>query len=603
MAIAENHLPAGTLLNHGVYRIEKVLGQGGFGITYLAIDLSLERRVAIKEFFPKEFCNRDQTTSHVKPAVMEKNEFYARMRQKFIKEARSIAALDNPGIIKIFAAFEENNTAYYAMDYIQGANFAQIIKKDGPMDIDTAVNYITQIGHTLEYLHARHINHLDVKPANIMLRASDHQPILIDFGMSKKYDAQGNQTSSTPIGISHGFAPLEQYNNGGVSEFSPQTDLYALAATLYFLVSGQNPPSADEILNSSHGLEFPGSFPGELRAPITKAMACAKADRHTGIKEFLSHIDNSVNQSTRIVIEQSDPEPTRLWGKTGNANNRTRPDYTGQNRQNQPPKKQKISPITWVLMVLGVIIIGLLAFLIFAKLVVLFPNPSTQDSDNTTSYTDPQPVDTLPVFETQPAETPKPKDTLRDTPITQSNGTINGYDYVDLGLPSGTLWAAYNIGTLSPEGYGDYYAWGETDTQYAYTETTSQTRGYDLYDITSDPEYDPAASNWGASWQLPSRYDFKELLNICRWYWTTFHGTKGYKVVGPNGNALFLPAAGYKYDYDLKYPGNWGYYLTGNTDPDNNLKFYAFDFDKSKKNIHTGYRASGRSVRPVAKRN
>lgn len=231
-------LKNGAFLRHNTYRIEKVLGQGGFGITYLATDLTLDRLVAIKEFFPKDYCDRASDTSHITLGTSSSSEFVSRLKAKFLKEARNIAKFDHPGIIRIHAAFEENNTAYYVMDYIIGESLSDKVKRLGALSADDALRYIKEVAKALEYVHDKRINHLDIKPANIMVRESDDSPILIDFGLSKQYDSDGNQTSTTPTGISHGYAPLEQYNDGGVKEFSPQTDIYSLAATLYFLLTG-----------------------------------------------------------------------------------------------------------------------------------------------------------------------------------------------------------------------------------------------------------------------------------------------------------------------------------------------------------------------------
>ncbi|MCM1111109.1 MAG: serine/threonine protein kinase, partial [Clostridium sp.] len=207
-------LKQGAMLRHDTYRIERTLGQGGFGITYLATDLSLDRLVAIKEFFPKDYCDREASTSHVTIGTQNSVDLVNRLKGKFLKEARNIAKLDHPGIIKIHAAFEENNTAYYVMDYIEGESLSEMVRRGGPLTESRAIGYIEKVGEALEYVHAQRINHLDIKPANIMVRRSDDTPILIDFGLSKQYDTEGNQTSTTPVGISHGYAPMEQYNDG-----------------------------------------------------------------------------------------------------------------------------------------------------------------------------------------------------------------------------------------------------------------------------------------------------------------------------------------------------------------------------------------------------
>ena len=285
------NLQPGTTLQGGKYRIERMLGQGGFGITYLATDITLDRKVAIKEFFPKDYCARDGSASHLTIGTESAADFVQRLKAKFLKEVRNIAKLDHPGIIKIHTAFEENNTAYYVMDYIEGENLAEMVQRNGALPEQRAVAYIKRTGKALQYIHARRINHLDIKPANIMVRREDDRPILIDFGLSKQYDTEGQQTSTTPTGISHGFAPLEQYNEGGVKEFSPQTDIYSLAATLYCILSGVIPPQAPRLVDEK--LSFPPEIPATLIPAISRGMATSRKQRHETVEKFLAELMNS----------------------------------------------------------------------------------------------------------------------------------------------------------------------------------------------------------------------------------------------------------------------------------------------------------------------
>ena len=238
-----NALKTNAVLQNGKYRIEGVLGQGGFGITYLASQVALNRKVTIKEFFMKELCNRDEQTSQVSVPSMGSVDTVARFRAKFVKEAQTIAALNNPHIIHIHDIFEENGTAYYVMDYLSGGSLSDLVQRNGVLAEATALGYIRQVADALSYIHARNINHLDIKPSNVLIDGNGNA-VVIDFGLSKRYDETGSQTSTTPVGISHGFAPLEQYQPGGVSTFSPTTDIYSLGATLYKLLSGQTPPNA-----------------------------------------------------------------------------------------------------------------------------------------------------------------------------------------------------------------------------------------------------------------------------------------------------------------------------------------------------------------------
>lgn len=280
-------LTKGTELQNGKYRIVRVLGQGGFGITYLAENIYFDKKVAIKEFFPKDFCGRDNT-SHLTLGTQNNAETVAKLKDRFLKEAKNIAKLDHPGIIKIHDIFEENNTAYYVMDYIEGENLNEMVKRDGPLSEAKAVEYIRKVGDALDYIHSRNMTHFDVKPANIMVRRSDDQPILIDFGLSKQYDAHGDATSTLMQGVSQGYSPIELYNPGSVSSFSPQTDVYSLGATLYYLLTGIVPPLASEILEN--GITIPSNISESNANAIKNAMSVSRAKRPQNVSSFVDRL-------------------------------------------------------------------------------------------------------------------------------------------------------------------------------------------------------------------------------------------------------------------------------------------------------------------------
>lgn len=293
-------LQEGTTLHFGTYVIQKVLGKGGFGITYLALDTKLDKEVAIKEFFPSTLCGRDESTNHITLGTQTSSELVEDLKERFLKEARNIAKLNHPNIIKILSAFEEFNTAYYVMEYIEGESLEQRVIHYGPMAQDYAVRFINPIGHALEYLHENHMMHFDVKPANIMVRSSDNCPILIDFGLSKNYDSAGKQTTiHGPLGVSPGYSPIEQYNMDGSSEFSPKSDLYSLAATMYFILSGNHPKDATS--NAAANLVFPSSVSQNVKLAIRKAMSMVAHDRQDTVADFLREINHPEATSTRTV--------------------------------------------------------------------------------------------------------------------------------------------------------------------------------------------------------------------------------------------------------------------------------------------------------------
>lgn len=304
-------LSIGSLLQRGTYRIEHVLGQGGFGITYLATDLNLQRKVAIKEFFPKDFCDRDDATSHVTLGTKNTSEFVNRLKSKFLKEARNIAKFDHPNIIRIYAAFEENNTAYYVMEYIEGESLSSIVKKSGPLAEKHALDYIKKVGDALEYIHARRINHLDVKPANIMVRKKDDEPILIDFGLSKQYDKESGENTSSLMGKTPGYAPPEQMSNK-VQEFSPATDIYALGATLYKLLTGITPPDASDRIAGEELATLPNTISSTTKVVISQALVLNKNARLQTVEEFIGKLDDKIdedgNEATIVNADRNEVE-------------------------------------------------------------------------------------------------------------------------------------------------------------------------------------------------------------------------------------------------------------------------------------------------------
>ena len=310
-------LQGGTLLHGGSYRIIETLGRGGFGVTYLAEQVSLHRRVCIKEFFPKDYYKRDGDTGALTLSSDGFGEMMGKFKAKFVKEAQTIATLNHANIIPIHDVFEENNTCYYVMEYIEGESLSSIVKGSGALSEDVAVGYIKQVASALEHIHEQQIMHLDVKPGNIMVRTKDNRAILIDFGLSKHYDAtSGEATSTTPVGVSHGYAPMEQYKQGGVNRFSPETDIYSLGATLYYLVTGNVPPQAADI--PEEGIVFPTDMSSNIRETIAKSMSYLRKDRPHTIKDFLALLDNDkpivtvlADESEKTKIATHKPAPKR----------------------------------------------------------------------------------------------------------------------------------------------------------------------------------------------------------------------------------------------------------------------------------------------------
>ncbi len=311
------YLKIGISLQKGTYTIQGVLGQGGFGITYKALmketasgklgAMEIDVPVAIKEFFMKDTCIRNDETSAVSVPSTGSKAMVEQYRRKFVKEANNLAGLSHPSIVKVIDVFQENGTDYYVMEYLEGGSLKDYIKKNGKVDEPTALRFINQIGQALSYMHnKKHMCHYDVKPGNILIdKKGDAR--LIDFGISKGYDERGLETSSTPVGISKGFAPLEQYQQS-VQEFSPQSDIYALGATLYNMLTGKIPPEAPVVFN----LGLPAmsdSISATTRNAIGQAMQPRKIDRPQMMDDFLALLDDDETLVDNPLKPEPKPEP------------------------------------------------------------------------------------------------------------------------------------------------------------------------------------------------------------------------------------------------------------------------------------------------------
>ena len=284
----------GITLCNGKYELMKFLGKGGFGITYLGRHILLNKYVAIKEYFPKDNFRRESNgiqVSYSDKSVARRN------IEKFLKEAKTMAELNHEGVVKVNDVFEENNTAYYVMDYIEGKSLAEQL----PIAQEQALAYIKQAAEALQYVHTKGILHLDIKPANIMINQSG-KAVLIDFGISKHYDSEGKGTSLSTQGYSSGYSPIEQMTPGGLKQFTPPTDIYALGATLYKIISGTTPPASTDLADEET-LSRPENMSREVFGFINKCMQQKRKDRPQTMSEVLGLIE-------ALSGEKPKPKPT-----------------------------------------------------------------------------------------------------------------------------------------------------------------------------------------------------------------------------------------------------------------------------------------------------
>jgi len=309
--MAHNYtLAEGTVLRSTefTYTIEKVLGQGGFGITYLATaevmvgNIPQEVKFAIKEHFVSQLCERNSRTLCVEYSGPV-SEMVTKSRRDFLREARRLQQLGikHPNIVRINEVFEANNTAYYVMEYLGDMTLQKYVASKGKLDLYETETILSPVINAVAMLNDNRLAHYDIKPGNIMLKSKHgriERPVLIDFGLAKHYDEDGNATSTLGAGgYSAGYAPLEQIQ--GIREFSPRCDVYALAAVAYFCLTGQRPPEAIK-----------------ARKEVLMTALSAATDAHTAeaITRGMSMLDDNRTPDARSLANDifSSDDPTIL---------------------------------------------------------------------------------------------------------------------------------------------------------------------------------------------------------------------------------------------------------------------------------------------------
>ena len=278
-------LPVGTLLFHGTYRVVRHLASGGFGNTYEAVDTQLGDSVAIKEFFPKQLCGRSSEGGTVTMLSTDCGELFTQLRTKFKKEATRIRRLNHPHIVRVLAYFEEQGTAFYAMDFLRGESLSARMKRTGRPLTETEVRrYLPQVLSALKEMHAKELWHLDLKPGNIMINERD-EAVLIDFGASKQLRTEEGVSVSTSLSCAYtpGYAPLELVDQN-LEKFGPWTDLYSLGATLYNLLTGARPLSPSHLIQGEQ-LAFSPSVSTAMQQLITWLMQPVMSQRPQSVGE------------------------------------------------------------------------------------------------------------------------------------------------------------------------------------------------------------------------------------------------------------------------------------------------------------------------------
>ena len=355
------NLPNGHVLQKGKYQITRVIGQGGFGITYKGVwytevkgslgTVQTEVPVCIKEYFFKDYCYRDTGSFAVKVHSETGKVLFNKFKEKLIKEAKILSEVHHPHIVNVLEVFEENDTAYIAMEYISGCSLKYMMDREGVLPEAKVLRYIHQIGDALQFVHEKNILHLDIKPSNILIDSSG-KARLIDFGVSKRYDLEQQETSTTMLTLSKGFASIEQYDNEGTQNFSPCPDVYSLGATMYNLLTGKIP--TESILRATRPLLKPSDLNKDIspktEAVIVKAMQIIPADRFQTVAEMMAALDfpkeeeTSVNELQKTDEQENDDETTVIQPNEQLPKNEDEDDRTIVNNEEiipQPYKKKR----------------------------------------------------------------------------------------------------------------------------------------------------------------------------------------------------------------------------------------------------------------------
>ena len=293
----------------GRYTIEGVLGQGGFGITYLGIDELHEKKVAIKEFFPQGIVTRNiEYQDTVTVTFVGEKDNYEKGKERFLKEARTMAKFSkDEGIVKALDFFEINNTAYIVMEYLEGITLKQYLRENQRIAPEDLIELLVPLIESLDEIHSQGMIHRDISPDNIMV-LPDGRIKLMDFGAARDYTEFGEKSLS--IVLKPGYAPPEQYQTHGIQ--GPWTDIYALCATMYKCITGENPPDAIDRVIDDHLKKiskFGIAIPPQEEAAIIKGMSVSAKDRYQDIKDFCEDLYGGYEETPASENKESEVKP------------------------------------------------------------------------------------------------------------------------------------------------------------------------------------------------------------------------------------------------------------------------------------------------------
>ena len=411
-----NALRPGTTLKNGEFVIHGVLGQGGFGITYKAEKVKLKKHVVLKELFINDKCDRNEDGKTV--YVLSNNRsLFEYHKNRFLREAQRIASLSNQHIVQVHDVFEENETVYYEMDFIEGESLADMLKRTGkPLEENEVRKILNQMLDALNYIHGLEppLCHLDIKPGNIMMK-NDGNVVLIDFGSSKYVSNDKKETSSTSVAYTPGFAPIEQME-ANLEKMGPWTDFYSLGATVYCLLKC-NKPVAPSVIDEDHtpdkkvSIPLPSSVSEQMRQLVVWMMAVKRDKRPQSVEQIRQFLNNGTRgygaeEGTNYkrgfgqANQQNSPgssgssshkhqENNELPGRRSEEEGKTAFYKNGPNNPKAPQKDKPKKTPTWLYFLVFALTFACVFFL--GKMLL---KPNSENEENTDSVSTPAVIDT-----------------------------------------------------------------------------------------------------------------------------------------------------------------------------------------------------------------
>lgn len=619
------------------FTLQRLLGVGGMAEVWLG-ENKIGKKAAVKLLLPK-LCQDENVVS------------------RFLTEAKVMVELNHPNIRQVYDYGEIDGRPTIVMEYLEGDDLKARMKRGQRFTDEELKRWWNQLVDALNYTHKKGIVHRDIKPGNIFVD-SDGNIKLLDFGIAKVRESISSTQTGQKLGTLMYMSP-EQVKDSKHIDY--RTDVYSLAVTFVHLITGKKPYDSnttsdfeisERIVYQPLDLSgLPYSWSKFLEPYLAKTPEQRPALRvfEEPISKPLVNTDESDDEGTIVGDVPKKPDPKKPEQKKTDNNVNEQP--TPKTNKDKPKSKKGL----WI----GLVVVAVAAIV---AVLLLKPNPDTQafKACQTASdyraycsnygfqaihYAEAQHlIDSLVADSIRRAETEafrlcttiegcdayleqypqgshvKEVQAKREE-LDPKTGRYNGHEWVDLGLPSGTLWATCNVGASKPEDYGDYYAWGETKTKSIYNwKTYKYANGYEFTltkycddyregnngftdNLTTlQPGDDAATANWGNGWRVPSNNQWIELRSKTTNKWTTQNGVKGRLFTAENGQSIFLPAAGSKYSYDkvtLDPVGGYGCYMSRSVKAGLPGLAWRFQFDSGKTNFYGEDRVVGFSVRPV----